>query len=591
MRSPVIAPFGSNCGSVPSLGRCFRFGGNAAATRLETNPETRASAGTIYPIVGIGGGAHIFLIDAFSIDVGLTFDYAAPHSKSRLENGDTTVEARLGCAPAREPLSGLTPLVAEAMRWTLFALSIAARPAGRAATVPAMLRPLACAALLCPWLALGCSDDAPAEDAGTQDASSTETASGATDDGTQTDTGSGGSTSDDPTTGVVPGDCVVQQGEGVCMVETLVPVPSPEVTFGDFDGDGDVDMLARSEETGPQDADEAVLFTNNGGTFDGGVALSFGSEPMANDRPVALSRPRPAGSQSSQVRNAFMQGTYGALGDVRVDVWWVQGSQLQRFYEPTGSPPAGPWFGDFDGDGSTDLAFAPDASSLDALALHSCTGQDCGAPQDTAVTGAPSGPWTVLGTDTTGDGQDELLVVREGDNGLEVIVFTNEGGSFASSSTLELGSDLAPSSARIEDVDADGRGDLVLTSTGDPMSNTYGATLHVFNQDGGGGLQDGPVIEAGERITGYAVADFDGDGIPDIGLRRTDLAIVNVGLGPGFSGGVSYEISAMTTGIVGQAIPTWQTEITDLDGDGSLDIVTISAQGKEAYAANVLLSQ
>ncbi|MGH1348181.1 MAG: FG-GAP repeat domain-containing protein [Nannocystales bacterium] len=453
-----------------------------------------------------------------------------------------------------------------------------------------MLRPLACAALLCPWLTLGCGDDASAEDSGTGEASATDDATSTTAGDTDTDADSGSST-DTPSTGVVPGNCVVQQGEGACMVEALVPVPSTEVTFGDFDGDGDVDMLARSEETGPDEADEAVLFTNNSGTFDGGVALSFGSEPMANGRPVALSRPRPAGSRSSEVRNVFLQGTYGALGDVQVDVWWMQGSELRRFYEPTGSPPAGPWFGDFDGDGSTDLAFAPDASTLNTIELHSCTAQDCGGIQDAAVTGAPSGPWTVLATDTTGDGMDELLVVREGDNGLEVVVFTNNAGSFASSSTLELGGDLAPASARIEDVDADGRGDLVLTSTGDPMSNTYGATLHVFNQDGSGGLQDGPVIEAGERITGYAIADFDGDGTPDIGLRRTDLAIVNVGLGPSFSGGVSYEITAEATGIEGQAIPTWQTEITDLDGNGSLDIVTISAQGEDTYAANVLLSQ
>lgn len=457
-----------------------------------------------------------------------------------------------------------------------------------------MLRPLARAALLCPWLAIGCSDDTPTGGGGTEGGSATENGTeNATEAGSETDPDTGTMSSgatDPPTTSTPPGDCVVQQGDGACMVETLVPVPSPEVTFGDFDGDGDVDMLARSEETGADEADEAMLFTNNGGSFDSGTPLSFGSEPTANGRSVALSRPRPGGSVPNDVRSAFMQGTYGAFGDVEVDVWWVQGQELRRFYEPTGSPPAGPWFGDFDGDGSTDLAFAPDASTLDALELHSCTGQDCDGAQEVTVTGAPSGPWTILGTDTTGDGLAELLVVRDGDNGPEVIVFTNNGSGFTQTSTLELGNDLAPSSARIEDVDADGRGDLVLTSAGDPMSNTYGATLRVFSQDGRGGLQSGAVVEAGERITGYAIADIDDDGIPDIGLRRTDLAIVNVGLGPSFAGGVSYEITAEETGIEGQAIPTWQTAVTDLDGNGSLDIVTISAQGLDAYAANVLLS-
>lgn len=70
----------------------FGFGGSAGATTLETDPEARSSFSEIHPIVGIGGGAHIFLLDAFSIDLGITFDYAAPHSKSRTEVGDITME-------------------------------------------------------------------------------------------------------------------------------------------------------------------------------------------------------------------------------------------------------------------------------------------------------------------------------------------------------------------------------------------------------------------------------------------------------------------------------------------------------------------
>jgi len=70
----------------------FGFGGSASSTRVETDPEEVTSFSEIHPIVGIGGGAHIFLIDAFSIDLALTFDYAAPHTKSRTEIGDITME-------------------------------------------------------------------------------------------------------------------------------------------------------------------------------------------------------------------------------------------------------------------------------------------------------------------------------------------------------------------------------------------------------------------------------------------------------------------------------------------------------------------
>lgn len=455
-----------------------------------------------------------------------------------------------------------------------------------------MPRPLALA-LLCPLLVSGCGDDRSSGQEGSGDAGSTSAETSTSEGATGTEASS--TTTDDtiePDTGTIPDDCVGQQGEGPCMIEAVITVPSPELVFGDFDEDGDIDILARSEETGPNDADQIVLFTNVEGSFDLGTAYDYGAEPMANDRAVALSRPRAMGAPSLDVRSAFMQGTYGALGSVQVDAWWVQGGAIERFYEPTSAPPAGPWFGDFNGDGAADLAFAPDASTLENLELHVCTGQDCEGAQDATVTDAPAGPWTILGTDTTGDGLAELLVVRDAGDGLEVVVLTNDGTHFAATSTLALGTDLAPASAQLADVDADGRSDLVLTSTGDPTSNSYGSTLFVFNQDGRGGLEEGPVIEAGERITGYTFADFNGDGTPDIGLRRTDLAVVNVGLGPGFDSGVSYEISAEATGITGQAIPTWPTEITDLNGDGALDIVTISAQaGQENYAANVLLSE
>jgi hypothetical protein len=36
---------------------------------------------TIYPIVGAQAGAHAFLADSVSLDLGLTFDYAAPHAR------------------------------------------------------------------------------------------------------------------------------------------------------------------------------------------------------------------------------------------------------------------------------------------------------------------------------------------------------------------------------------------------------------------------------------------------------------------------------------------------------------------------------
>lgn len=70
-------------------GRTFRpyvegrlgLGGGAASFR--DDDDDRASVGVIYPTVGGGGGVHIFIIDAFSIDLGLNLDYMAPHDRTR----------------------------------------------------------------------------------------------------------------------------------------------------------------------------------------------------------------------------------------------------------------------------------------------------------------------------------------------------------------------------------------------------------------------------------------------------------------------------------------------------------------------------
>ena len=75
----------------PFLEGRFGFGGSATASESDSGANSSNSS-TIYPIVGAGGGAHFFIVDAFSVDAGLTFDYAAPHVKSRVESGDVVVE-------------------------------------------------------------------------------------------------------------------------------------------------------------------------------------------------------------------------------------------------------------------------------------------------------------------------------------------------------------------------------------------------------------------------------------------------------------------------------------------------------------------
>lgn len=58
------------------------FGGGATRARSQGGGmENEVTLHTISPNVGVGGGAHLFILESFSIDLGLNIDYFAPHSR------------------------------------------------------------------------------------------------------------------------------------------------------------------------------------------------------------------------------------------------------------------------------------------------------------------------------------------------------------------------------------------------------------------------------------------------------------------------------------------------------------------------------
>ncbi len=82
----MFGPFGR---IKPWVGLRFGMGGSALHGQTDVFGMTVDSVSrTIYPIVGLNGGAHIFVADSVSVDLGITFDYAAPHSKTECDGCD-----------------------------------------------------------------------------------------------------------------------------------------------------------------------------------------------------------------------------------------------------------------------------------------------------------------------------------------------------------------------------------------------------------------------------------------------------------------------------------------------------------------------
>jgi hypothetical protein len=206
-------------------------------------------------------------------------------------------------------------------------------------------------------------------------------------------------------------DCINMDkaADDACYGEVLFELASEHVVFGDFDGDGHLDVANRVD--GQSGTADGLVF--HGGLAAGGfaapVAFALGAETQVDGNPLSLGATRVLTGDSADW--LFVQGTYGSFGTVQSDLWWSHGAPaLDRFFEPTNAPAGGPWIGDFDGSGPA-LAFATAGTNLDDLQLYACTASSCDPAGTRTVSGPPSPPWTLLTGDVTGDGLDDLVAI------------------------------------------------------------------------------------------------------------------------------------------------------------------------------------
>jgi hypothetical protein len=68
------------------------FGGSALGVDDSPDEDNRATGHLIYPQIGFGGGVHLFPVDYFSVDLGLNFDYLAPHTRTTFREHPPGVE-------------------------------------------------------------------------------------------------------------------------------------------------------------------------------------------------------------------------------------------------------------------------------------------------------------------------------------------------------------------------------------------------------------------------------------------------------------------------------------------------------------------
>jgi FG-GAP-like repeat len=226
--------------------------------------------------------------------------------------------------------------------------------------------------------------------------------------------------------------------------------------------------------------------------------------------------------------------------------------------------------GDANGDGHPDVFASTDGNSAFPKNTYLLLGDGDGGFATPAPVGDGGEVRQVGLADVDGDGDDDaieatmviglddLLVVRPGDG----------AGGFGAPSQSVIQPDFSASEIVVDDLDADGYADVVVSGLGWDDHGNQGF-VGVFRGDGGGGLAPVELYPSNDASTNpidVVIADFDEDGDVDMVTGNTFTNNMSLFRGDGHGGFAPQEAIPV------HAQPA-EIAAADLDRDGHLDLV------------------
>ncbi len=291
----------------------------------------------------------------------------------------------------------------------------------------------------------------------------------------------------------------------------------------DLNGDGIPDLAVVScnaSSCGSDAASVAVLIGNGDGSLRAPVMYSTGSfNPMS----VAVGDLNGDGIPDLVVASQCASSVNCGTGQVSVLLGNGDGTFQSPVPYSTGTGSS--YFvviGDFNGDGSPDLAVANQTSQTANSTIAILLGNGDGTFQAPVSysTGAPSAVF-LAAADFNGDGALDLAVANSGTQDSVSILLGNGNGSFQTAAIYGSGGAFVNALA-VADFNGDGAPDLAVINGCASDSNltcSGSGAVGVLLGNGDGTFQ-APVSygSGGNYANSVAIADFNGDGIPDLAV-------------------------------------------------------------------------
>jgi hypothetical protein len=347
------------------------------------------------------------------------------------------------------------------------------------------------------------------------------------------------------------------------------------VAIGDLNGDGKPDLVVANAATPTTNGTLTVLLNQ---TAPGSTTPTFTQSDLtagATPDSVTIADVNGDGKPDLIVTHFDSNSVTIYLNDM------APGATAPKFKDAisyaTESNPWGCVCRDFNGDGKPDIAVANYAAGTIDIYLNT-TVAGAASPSFSTPLSIPAGnfPNSVIAGDFNGDGRIDLAAAN-GDGNITVLLNTTSrpAATPAFATAINAGGGKAPSSIALRDFDGSGSLDFV---TADNLDNRVSGRLNDTSPGAATTTFESPeAFNAGTAPLFVATADLNGDGRPDLAIANNGTDNVTVRLNNTPLGGTPLKFEDAATVDLGAGTAPKAVAIADFNGDGKPDLAIVNA--------------